>query len=795
MASLFSFLFTDNQTRKEPHRRFVTHAFFSRYIQQLVGFLAILVLAAIWAFTYSRAVHEKQAAFDARIVQNKNISVIVALNLEQVLNKATLYANVSRSYIEGNAPNAFALNPLLIGDPSYLRFAIFSGTGSLLYSSAARSREPELAPLVTQALDAHAAAHPVMLVGLPGKDSAAWRLPLLIPIQAKSGAHIGFFAAIVDLGYFLQLYKPVSLGKDGSIGIFKRNGMQIAELHGTSLSSGPGASRNVYEKFQNTQTRSGVIGMQASNRGSDDIGVFQHLDTYPLVITVTHVRHSLLNSIHEKQQDYILQAAIASLTVGMMLWGLYLLITRQQELLNELTHSEGEKKALIHELEQEKIRAYELASHDFLTGIPNRMLFHELAQAELSRAKRSRNLYALLFMDLNRFKPINDTLGHDIGDMLLKAVAQRLRKAVRAYDIVARIGGDEFVILLSELQSKEQVAEIAGKIIQSISFPFDDLDGHSVEISTSVGIALYPRDGQNVNTLLRHADAAMYCAKNDGVGKYCFYDTSLNESSVRHFELLSRFRLALKDNEFCLHYQPKIGLQKFELTGLEALVRWNHPEHGLIYPGDFIELLEKHELIDALGEWIVNEACRQLAAWRCAGIPVSPVAVNISAKQLRDRSLCNVIQAALNRHQLPADLLEIEITESCLIDDFDKAKELLESLRDLGINISIDDYGTGFSGLSSLKKLPIYAIKIDKSFVRDLRNDVSDAVIVASTITLAHNLGLIVVAEGVESREQAVHLKTAGYDQVQGFYFQRPAAAADIPALLTQRVFYPEYAS
>jgi diguanylate cyclase (GGDEF)-like protein len=769
------------------------NAFFGRYIQQIVGCLAVLILAAIWTFTYSRVSHEKRLSFEAKLIQNGNISVIVALNLEQILNKASLYAKISRSYLQGDIASANALNSSVLGDPTYLRLAIFNRAGNLLYSSAGRGIEPEMAPLVEQMLRDPSQKNDFILIGAPGKDNAAWRIPLLIPIQANSGENIGFFTAIIDLGYFLQLYKPVNLGKDGRIGIFRHSGELIAELYGTSLISGSYFVSEQYSKYFNEEKKSGTIDIHSNTHEPGSIGVFQYLDDYPLIVTVTHDKGILLSGIHEKQKDYILQAVIVSLAIGIVLGGLSLLVRRQQELLNGLTYSENEKQSLINQLEQEKSRAYELASHDYLTGIPNRMLFHELAQAELSRAKRSRNIYALLFMDLNRFKPINDSLGHEVGDLLLQAVAKRLRKSLRAYDIVARIGGDEFVILLSEIGSKEQISEIAGKIIQSISTPFNDLNGHSVEISTSIGIALYPGDGQNVNTLLRHADAAMYSAKTNGSGKFCFYDTSLNESAVRHFELLNRFRLALKQNEFCLHFQPKIDLQKFEITGLEALIRWNHPEHGLVYPGDFIEILEKNDLIDGLGEWIINETCRQLAVWQGKGVPLVPVAINISARQLRDRSVQNAIMAAMHQYQVPADLLEVEITESCLIDDFDKAKALLESLRWLGIRISIDDYGTGFSGLSSLKKLPIYAVKIDKSFVRDLRNDVSDAMIVASTITLAHNLGLVVVAEGVESREQAVHLKTAGCDQVQGFYFQRPAPAQEIERILNERVFYPEH--
>jgi diguanylate cyclase (GGDEF)-like protein len=771
---------------------FAPNSFFGKYIQQILGFLAVLMLASIWIFTYSRVIHEKKISFEDKIVQSRNVSIIVALNLQQILNKTSVYAKNSHSYIEDDTASTLVSNPVVIGDPTYLRLAIFSNAGKLVYSSVKRTHEPEMSSLVQQAIRHGVSPDKLMLIGLPGKNNAAWHVPLLIPVQSHTGERIGFFTTIIDLSYFLQLYKSVNLGKDGRIGIFSQAGIQIAELRGSALSSEPNFSSKAYGTYLMEKEKSGVINTEQGANTMGQIGFFQNLDNYPLAITVTHDKSSLLDGVHEKQNGYIVQATVVSLVAAILLWMLSVLMRRQQELLTGLIHSEKQKQSMIHKLEQEKNRAYELASHDHLTGIPNRMLFHEMAQAELSRAKRSRNLYALLFLDLNRFKPINDSLGHDVGDLLLLAVAQRLRKSLRAYDIVARIGGDEFVIMLCEVSSKQQIAHIAAKIIQSISMPFDDLNGHSVEISTSIGIALYPGDGQNANTLLRHADAAMYCAKKNGTGKYCFYTASLNESSVRHFELISRFRLALKENEFCLHYQPKIDLQKFEITGLEALIRWNHPEHGLVYPGEFIEVFEKNDLIGALGEWIINEACRQLASWQSQGISVVPIAVNISARQLRDGSIQNIIVAALNRHRVSADLLEIEITESCLIDDFDTAKRLLESLRRLGIKIAIDDYGTGFSGLSSLKRLPIYAVKIDKSFIRDLRNDASDAVIVASTITLSHNLGLIVVAEGVESREQAVHLKTAGCDQVQGFYFQRPVSAEEIKPMLKQRVFYPK---
>jgi diguanylate cyclase (GGDEF)-like protein len=395
----------------------------------------------------------------------------------------------------------------------------------------------------------------------------------------------------------------------------------------------------------------------------------------------------------------------------------------------------------------------------------------------------------LFFLDLDKFKLINDTLGHAVGDALLQEVARRLRAAVREYDLVARLGGDEFVVLVSEIRSEEVVAEIADKLVETLRAPYPDLLGCDVETAPSIGIALYPRDGQSITTLMTNADSAMYTAKSAGSGLYRFYDASLNAIAVRGLELLGRFRQALKENEFCLHYQPKVALQDYRVVGMEALIRWQHPEHGLIFPGEFIGLAETHDLVQPLGHWIIEAVCRQLAQWRADGLPLVPVAINVSAKQLNDERLIATVRESLQRHQLSAHWLEIEVTESCFIADLEQARQTLEKLRDEGLRIYLDDYGTGYSSLSHIKALPVYALKIDRSFVRDIRNDNSDGMIVASTVTLARNLGLKVVAEGVETREQLMHLKLMGCDEVQGFYLQRPVAAAQLVPLLQKGSF------
>lgn len=746
-------------------------------------FVAVM-LAFIWLFTYGRIRLEKEIVFDAVIADSKNISAIVALNLQQILNRTQLYAKISSDYLETGYVPGSVLTPALTGERTYLRLAIFDAGGDLRFSSASRRSEPEMKPLILDMMNSERDVNEGMVIGPTGEGASAWRMPIAQPVYSSGGRHLGFFAAIIDLGYFLQLYRDVHLGESGNLGIFNSQGMQLAELNRMVLNAGPNFSSAAYGRFLVKQSDPGAIRPLGKEKNLGGVGAFHFVGDYPLTVTVIRDVHSVLETYYQRRSSYLLWAAIASAVVALMLGGLAALIRRQHNLLSTLTDSENEKEKLIGELESQKARAYQLASHDYLTGIPNRMLFHEMAQAELSRARRARTTYALLFLDLNKFKLVNDTLGHAVGDLLLKAVAQRLRQTIRAYDIVSRLGGDEFVILLSDMQSEQQIVDIVQKIIAKISEPYHDPDGADVEISTSIGVALFPRDGNNIETLLLHADAAMYQAKSRGAGSYYLYDVSLKYTTDLHIELLGRFRFAIRNNEFCLHFQPKFDLDRMGICGLEALIRWEHPLHGLLAPGEFIGLAEQNDLIGPLGAWTINEAASQIAAWQREGITVPPVAINISARQLRDNAILEIFSTALRRHGVAAHDIEVEITETCLIEDVDLARNLLERLTESGIRIAIDDYGTGFSGLSNLKRLPIYAIKIDKTFIRDLRNDVNDDAIVGYTISLAHNLGLLVVAEGVETIEQAVHLKAAGCDQVQGFYFQRPIPAPDVPVLL-----------
>ena len=746
--------------------------------------LVLLLLGLIWSLTIAKIMQDEMAAREHAIAESRNIAHIMAANLAQVLGRTRIYAGLASAQLVGKQPLP---SPILLGDAAYLRLAAFDGRGKLRFSSAQSASEPEMSGLVQEYLrQPRSSPSPTaLLVGRPaGDDGNAWRVPLLVPL-AGDGPEQGFLAAIVDLGYFLKLYQDVELGSGGRIEIIGEDGYRLVASTGLTLSAGKDLRGTDYFGFlQQGKEGSGII--RRPGEESRSAVAFRKLDAYPLIVAVSRSYEDILTGLALRREPYLWWAALFSLALTAFAVSQTILARRHRSMYRALARSESEKLKLIEQLEDEKDRAYELASHDHLTGLPNRRLFAELATSHVSRAVRSRQYYAVLFIDLDRFKVINDTFGHKVGDLLLQIVATRLRSCSRESDLIARFGGDEFVMMLNEVASIDDVSHIAAKVVAVVGEPCLNLDGHDLVVKPSVGIAIYPQDGLNIDSLLKHADAAMYEAKLAGRGTFRFYDAALNALSELHQELLQHFRRAINEDEFTVYYQPKVDLNNYAVVGLEALLRWQHPQHGLLYPGNFIMLAEENGLIADLGQWVIDAVCCQQAAWAGKGIALVPVAVNVSAKQLRDESLVTDIAAALGKYGVSPNLLEIEVTESCLLEQAEQAIRVLDALVEKGLTVSIDDYGTGFSNLSYLKLLPIHALKIDRSFIRDIRNDANDAVIVASTITLAHNLGLRVVAEGVETREQLVHLKTAGCDEVQGYYLQRPASADETETLLSK---------
>ncbi len=428
-------------------------------------------------------------------------------------------------------------------------------------------------------------------------------------------------------------------------------------------------------------------------------------------------------------------------------------------------------------------KVHELARYDSLTGLPNRNMFLGELERAILRARRSGESFALCFIDLDRFKSINDTLGHDGGDELLQSMAQRLRGCVRESDLVARLGGDEFVVLLEGGGGAADINHIAHALKQAIAEPLE-IHGRSFLVTGSIGIGLYPADGENAATLLKHADAAMYLAKEKGKNNVQFYTAELADQAARQFETESALRLALARHEFVLHYQPKVDVVSGALLGLEALVRWQHPTRGMVPPADFIPLAEERGLIVPIGRWVIQDACRQISDWRRAGLKVPPVAVNLSPRQFADEALIEDIEHAMRTHGVaPADL-EVELTESVLMVDPDRAASVLQRLKAMGVRISIDDFGTGYSSLSYLKRFPAETVKIDRSFIRGLPDDGDDTAITQAVIAMAHSLGLTVIAEGVETEAQLATLRRLGCDEAQGFLLGRPIAAAQLEARL-----------
>jgi diguanylate cyclase (GGDEF)-like protein len=424
-----------------------------------------------------------------------------------------------------------------------------------------------------------------------------------------------------------------------------------------------------------------------------------------------------------------------------------------------------------------------LAHHDLLTGLPNRTLFQDRLQQALASAKRMQSRVALLFIDLDRFKYVNDSFGHRAGDILLQTVGARLRSCVRETDTVCRHAGDEYLIVLSALREPTEAAVVAEKILAIFDEVFQ-LESHEVQISASVGISVYPDDGQTMEDLIRNADAAMYHSKKSGRNRFEFFTPELNAPVAERLVLANQLRRAIENNQLVLHYQPQFDTSTGHLIGAEALVRWNHTDQGLLYPDSFIALAEESDIIHLIGEWVLNEACRQIAEWQAGKLRIVPVAINFSAFQFRRANLVQNVAAAFSRHGVKPQQLEIELTENAIMQDPKETAKTLDQLHDMGVSLSIDDFGTGYSSLNYLKRFPIDKLKIDRSFIEDLPQDLNDSAIVQAIINLAKSLRMVVIAEGVETKAQLDFLRSLSCDAYQGYLGGRPIDPARFAALL-----------
>src|SRR5688572_12390914 len=492
--------------------------------------------------------------------------------------------------------------------------------------------------------------------------------------------------------------------------------------------------------------------------------VYAHSPTVPIIVLTGNDDQTIaLSAVKGGAQDYLAKGRL------------------DRELLLRSMHYSIERKRYQVQLEHQ-------ANYDALTGLPNRNLLHDRLRQAVYSQSRSPRTVAVVFIDLDHFKFVNDSLGHSTGDKLLKGMADRLRLVLREGDTVARLGGDEFVLILKDQTNDDIIFRAMHRIIQEISLPMT-IEGKELYVSCSAGIALYPQDGADVDTLLKNADAAMYRAKEHGRNNFQFYTSEMNERVNERLALENALRRALERREFLLHYQQRVNLGTGEIVGAEALVRWNHPEWGLVFPARFVPLAEETGLIVQIGEWVLREACRQARIWIDLGLNPGMVSVNLSARQFRQEGLVRMVSRVLEETGLDPRLLEMELTESMVMHNIDTAIATLNGLKSLGVYLSVDDFGTGYSSLAYLKNLPIDKLKIDRSFVRDIGagEDSDDGVLAAAIISLGHSLHLHVVAEGVETDAQMRFLKRHRCDEVQGYYYGE-ALTPDAHAKLLSKV-------
>ena len=609
-------------------------------------------------------------------------------------------------------------------------------------------------------------------IGKPSRESTGEAKLHFSRRLEVNGVFDGVVVVAVDAAYFVSGYEASSLGEHGVIGMLGTDGVFRVRRTGEAVFTGEAfqyASAVPHPDAADPEVTVSINGWDGVRRWT----AARELYGFPLAILVGLSADEQEAGALRSMRGYLWRAAFASVLAVL----LSAVLGRANWQLAQSRIREGETK-LAHARSVEY-----LAFHDGLTKLPNRSLFSKLLGQSISEARRYDRTLAVAFLDLDRFKQINDTLGHEAGDHLLQEVASRLERCVRESDTVARLGGDEFVVLLPQLDDGKYAATVAQKILSAIAIPFT-LIGYEFRVTASIGISVYPQDGLDEQTLTKNADIAMYQAKEEGKNNFQFYSAKLNANSLERLTLESALRHALERNEFQLHYQAKRDIGSGRITGMEALLRWEHPDLGTIAPMQFIPVAEETGLIVPIGKWVLRTACLQNLAWHKRGLPPFNIAVNLSARQFSDEHLLQDVASILKATGMPAHLLELEITESLLIHDVENTLRILTGLKALGVRIAIDDFGTGYSSLASLQRFPLDTIKIDRSFIRDITGSNDETGLADAIIAMGKSLSLTVVAQGVETREQAEFLRTHACDELQGFYFNRPLPAEQFTQLL-----------
>ena len=746
----------------------------------LFPFITVLLLAVIWSATFNLIKVERSNATSAsaattlQVVNTYEAQAVRALSqIDQTL-KLIKFEYESKG-AGTNAANA-ALSELKDRTmlPSDLLFVIniINRDGKIVASTRPIATNAATAPGLPAGLPAGLRSDALWInQPRPGAAPNQWTLQFGRALNAADGAIAGAVVLEVDAAYFVSTYDAAILGNNGVLGLLGTDGVFRARRTGERVSAGD--SVNYARTVRSGQDDSVVWISVNSWDGVTRFTGVQRLAEFPLaVVAGLSEREQLAAALHSRDV-FLWRAALGSAfilllgaTLGRMSWQLSQ--ARQRESEAKLSYA---------------LRVEHLAYHDSLTALPNRSLFNRLLTQAIREAQRHERQLAVAFIDLDQFKLINDTIGHEAGDQLLREVASRLTGCVRESDTVARLGGDEFVLLLTELTEEKYAATVAQKIVAVLARPFV-LMGQEFNVTASIGISTYPLDGRDERTLMKNADIAMYHAKEAGKNNFRFYCARLNENSLERLTLESNLRRALERNEFELYYQARRDIRNDRITGVEALLRWRHPEMGIVPAKQFISVAEDTGLIVPIGKWVLQTACQQNVAWQRQGLPRLSIAVNLTARQFYDEHLLRDAASILASTGMHPGLLELEIHESLLIHDINKTLHILTGLKALGMRIAIDNFGAGYSSLAALQRFPLDTIKIDQSFMQDVSKPGKDRDVTAAIIAMGKSLSPTVVAQGVETKEQADFLRKYACDECQGFYFNKPLSIQQFTELL-----------
>ncbi|HSO46546.1 MAG TPA: EAL domain-containing protein [Rhizobiaceae bacterium] len=743
--------------------------------------IAVLALTAIWVTTLRQIKVERTAAeytaavSSHQLVDTYESQVVRALReIDQAL-KFVKYAIELR----GNQAVLPELKARDLLPPDLLfTFSIADDKGNIVASS----RPSTMDNVADQDYFRNARQSEALSIGRPRRSpgSGEWKLQFSRRLNAPDGRFSGIVMVSVDAAYFVSGYETSELGAHGVLGILGTDGVFRVRRSGDTVSAGDTTDFGAMVVHIEDETKNEAALTINTWDGVQRYTSARQLYAFPLVVIVGLSADEQLAAARRNIRADLWRATAGSLVLVLIVATLgrmsrQLASSRQRTVEDQIAHAE---------------RVEYLAFHDSLTTLPNRSLFSKLLGQSIHQAHRYNRQLAVLFLDLDHFKHINDTLGHEAGDQLLQEVANRLKACLRDSDTVARLGGDEFVVLLPELDEPKYVSTVAQKILSAVARSFI-LMGEEFRVTASIGISTYPQDGLDEQTLTKNADIAMYQAKEEGKNNFQFYSEKLNTLSLERLTLESSLRHALEHHEFHLHYQAKQDIHSGRITGVEALLRWQHPDLGTVAPMQFIPIAEETGLIVPIGKWVLRTACQQSMAWQKQGLPPLSMAVNLTPGQFSDGNLLADLKTILVATGMDARLLELEISESQLMRDVEKTMQVLTELKDMGIRIAIDDFGMGYSSLAMLKQFPLNTIKIDRSLIRDAASVTEDKDITEAIIAMGRTLSLTVVAQGVETKQQAEYLVQNACDEFQGFYLNKPAPADQIAELLRMQSDIP----